>query len=213
MSITQLSFIMDEHKKFSRNKQEKINSIYNTFYKLLNEIGYYKITTNLIAEVSEVSIGTIYRYFPNGKSSIIKGSLKHTSNKIFDISDFNNMNNSNLPETVESMIRKHLRVHRENVQYHKAVNLAILSNKDLFLDYGDNLNTLFETIVDEIQKNNNLFKNIPRNSLISTFLLIFNTLEAFIHRHLFIVQIFPNDEDLVLFLKNLLLMLLNTKQT
>ena len=88
---------MEKSKKFSRNKQEKINSIYTTFYRLLNEIGYDKVTTNLIADVSNVSIGTIYRYFPDGKSSIMKGTLEHTSNKIFNIDDFNSMNEGNLP--------------------------------------------------------------------------------------------------------------------
>lgn len=199
---------MEKSKKFSRNKQEKINSIYTTFYRLLNEIGYDKVTTNLIADVSNVSIGTVYRYFPDGKSSIMKGTLEHTSNKIFDIDDFNSMNEGNLPEMVELMIRKHLKVHRENYQYHIAVNQAILSNKELFKDYGENVNKLFETIAEEIQGTNDLFKKVPRNFLIPILLLIFNTLEAYVHRHLFITQIFPTDEDLVQFLKKVLLLII-----
>ncbi|MFX0125672.1 MAG: TetR/AcrR family transcriptional regulator [Candidatus Hodarchaeota archaeon] len=199
---------MEKQKKFSRNKQEKINSIYSTFYRLLNEIGYNRTTTNLVAEVSKVSIGTIYRYFPDGKSSIMKGTLEHTSNKIFDIDDFNSMNEDNLPEKLESLIRKHLRVHRENFQYHLAVNQAILSNKDLFVDYGNNINQLFEIIADEIREKNLFFQNVPRSHLIDTLLVVFNTLEAFIHRHMFITLIFPTDEELVQFLKKVLLVII-----
>lgn len=199
---------MEKSKKFSRNKQEKINSIYTTFYRLLNEIGYDKVTTNLIADVSNISIGTIYRYFPDGKSSIMKGTLKHTSNKIFDIDEFNSMNEDNLQEMVELLIRKHLLVHREHYQYHLAVNQAILSNKELFNEYSENLNKLFATIAEEISRTNDLFKSVSRNSLIHTLLLLFNTLEAYIHRHLFITQIFPIDEDLVQFLKKVLLLII-----
>ncbi len=199
---------MEKPKKFSRNKQEKINSIYTTFYELLNQIGFDKITTNLIAEITNVSIGTIYRYFPDGKSSIMKGTLEHTSDRIFDIEDFNSMNESNLPEVVEHIIRKHLRVHRENYHYHLAVNQAILSNKELFKDYGDTINQLFENIAKEIRESNNFFQNVPIKSLIFTLLVVFNTLEALIHHHLFITPIFPTDEELVHFLKKMLLMII-----
>jgi len=202
-------FDLTKAKKFTRNKQEKIDSIYNTFYSLLNEMGYNKITTNLIAEVSKVSIGTIYRYFPDGKSSIMKGTLEHTSDKIFDIDDFNNMNEDNLVEKLEQIIRKHLRVHRENYQYHIALNQVILSDKDLFNDYGDNINRLFEDIVDKIRENNLFFQDVRRDFLISLFLTIFHTLEAFIHRHLFVTPIYPTDDELVLFLKKVLLRIIS----
>ena len=199
---------MEKPKKFSRNRHEKIDSIYKTFYKLLNEVSYDKITTNVIAEVSKISIGTIYRYFPEGKSSIMKGTLEHTSNKIFDIEDFNKMNEENLPEMIEYLIQKHLKIHRENYQYHIAVNQAILSNQILFKDYGDNLRKMIGAIAEEIQQTNPLFANIPRNYLNESLLRIFHTLEAFVHRHLFITPIFATDEELVVFLKQVLLLII-----
>jgi AcrR family transcriptional regulator len=172
-------------------------------------MSYDKITTNLIAEVSQISIGTIYRYFPEGKSSILKGTLEHTSNKIFDITDFIAMNENNLPVILERLIRKHLKIHRENLQYHIAVNQAILSNKELFKDYGTNINQLFETIVDKIRNDNPFFRNMPRDPQISSFLIIFHTIEAFIHRHLFITPISPTDEELVQILKEVLLIIIS----
>jgi len=199
---------MNNVKKFSRNKQEKINSIYSTFYRLLNEVGYDRITTNSIAEVSKISIGTIYRYFPNGKTSIMKGTLEHTSNKIFDINDFNNMNEDNLVEMTKYLIQKHLTVHRDNYQYHLAVNQAIMSNKELFNDYGYNITELFKSIAEEIQETNSFFKSVPQSYLIGILVRIFNILEAFIHRHLFITPIFPTDEELIDFLSQVLLMII-----
>ena len=199
---------MEKPKKFSRNKQEKIDSIYKTFYKLLNEVSYDKITTNVIAEVSKISIGTIYRYFPEGKSSIMKGTLEHTSNKIFDIEDFNKMNEENLPEMIEYLIRKHLRIHQVNYQYHVAVNQAILSNQTLFKDYGENLKKMIGAIAEEIQQTSPLFTNLPRNYLNESLLRIFHTLEAFVHRHLFITPICATDEELVVFLKQVLLLII-----
>ena len=198
-------FNLMKSKKFTRNKQEKIDSIYSTFYRLLNEIGYDKITTNLIAEVSEISIGTIYRYFPSGKSSIMKGTLEHTSDKIFDIDDFNSMNEDTFLEILELIIRKHLKEHQENFQYHVAVNQAIISNRDLFKDYGDSIKNLFGSIADEVRRRNKFFQNVSRDLLVDTLLVAFNTLEAFIHRHLFITPIYPSDEELVQFLKEVLL--------
>ncbi|MFX1506366.1 MAG: hypothetical protein ACFFDC_09650, partial [Promethearchaeota archaeon] len=134
----------------------------------------------------------------------------HTSDKIFDIDDFNNINENNLLEILEDIIRKYLEEHRENYQYHFAVNQAILSHKELFKDYADNINQLFEIIAEEIQETNEFFKIAPKKSLIKTLLLVFNTLEAFIHRHLFITPIFPTDAELIQFLKKVLLMTITT---
>ena len=98
----------------------------------------------------------------------MKGTLFYTSDKIFDIDDFDSMNENNLPEKLEHLIRKHLKVHRDNFQYHVAVNQAILSNKELFKDYGDNINQLMGIITQEIQETNEFFKTVSKNSLKNT---------------------------------------------
>lgn len=98
----------------------------------------------------------------------------------------------------------------ENYQYHIAVNQAILSNKELFKDYGNNINQLFENIAKEMQETNDFFKIVPRNSFINVLLAVFNTLEAFVHRHLFITPLFSTDDELVQFLKKVLLVIITT---
>ena len=61
----------NEKKKFTRDKKGKIKKIIDITLDLIAEKGYDNISTNQIAAASNISIGTIYRYFPEGKSEIV----------------------------------------------------------------------------------------------------------------------------------------------
>ena len=49
-----------------------------------------------------------------------------------------------------------------------------------------------------------LYSAIPETSVLRSFILFFNVLEALVHRHLFIFPLFEADEALVAFLVGLL---------
>ncbi|PJZ47281.1 TetR/AcrR family transcriptional regulator [Leptospira brenneri] len=53
-----------------KRSKERYQIIINTTIELLGEVGYDDLTTDLIAERSGISVGSIYQFFPN-KDSII----------------------------------------------------------------------------------------------------------------------------------------------
>lgn len=53
-----------------KRSKERYQKIVNTAIELLGEVGYDDLTTDLIAERSGISVGSIYQFFPN-KESII----------------------------------------------------------------------------------------------------------------------------------------------
>ncbi|MDF3819739.1 TetR/AcrR family transcriptional regulator [Leptospira sp. 96542] len=53
-----------------KRSRERYQKIMETAFDLLGEVGYDALTTDLIAERSEISVGSIYQFFPN-KESII----------------------------------------------------------------------------------------------------------------------------------------------
>ena len=61
--------------KFRRNKAQKINEILDATIKLSQEKGPNNFSINDIPQVANVSIGTVYRYFPQGKEDILRQIL------------------------------------------------------------------------------------------------------------------------------------------
>ena len=96
-------FIMSP-KKFSRNKQEKINLIYKTFFRLILEHGYHKTSTNHVAKSAKISIGTIYKYFPKGKEDIIRNYFEESMKQFFKRINLLNINDENIKEFLNHFI-------------------------------------------------------------------------------------------------------------
>ena len=61
--------------KFRRNKEQKINEILDATVRLSQERGPNNFSINDIPQVANVSIGTVYRYFPKGKEDILRQLL------------------------------------------------------------------------------------------------------------------------------------------
>ena len=63
--------------KFRRNKEKKINEILDATVRLSQERGPNNFSINDIPQVANVSIGTVYRYFPKGKEDILRQLLRN----------------------------------------------------------------------------------------------------------------------------------------
>ena len=200
--------MVEKKKKPLRNKEEKIKLIFQTFIDLVNKYGYSNVSTRHIAKKAQISVGTIYRYFPKGMPSIASGFYNFTIDKILDLNQLAEIEEDNPIKLFKIIIKNHLNSHRENLELYKAFDQARMSNKELFNDYGYNITELFKSIAEEIQEANSFFKSVPQSYLIDRLVRIFNILEAFIHRHLFITPIFPSDEELIDFLSQVLLMII-----
>jgi len=61
--------------KFRRNKEHKIDEILDATVRLSQERGPNNFSINDIPQVANVSIGTVYRYFPKGKEDILRQLL------------------------------------------------------------------------------------------------------------------------------------------
>ena len=65
------------HRPQQARSQERVDLILDTAAELIAEVGYETVTTNAIAERAGISIGSLYRYFPD-KDAILRGlSVRH----------------------------------------------------------------------------------------------------------------------------------------
>lgn len=192
-------------KKFHRNKEEKQAVIVKTFLDLVPERGFSALKIADIALKSEVSVGTVYRYFPEGLPSILRAILSRHFHALTDLKDFAEMGAGTLEASVGAMVRKHIRSHREELPVHLAVNRAILDNPDLLEEYNMGLDTLLKETAVSARASSPFLKGVPEDQFTANVMKIHSLLEAVIHRHLFVRPVFPDDDSLVQFLTKIIL--------
>ena len=197
-------FIMS-NKKFSRNKQQKIDLIYKTFFNLIIKRGYHKTSTNHVAKSAKISIGTIYKYFPKGKEDIIRKYFEESMKDFFDRIDLININNENIREFLNHFILELFKNHIENKGYIIAFRSAIQSDKKLLDSQKERVFIFFKDTAQKLRKANENFKQIPEKRLVEIFIFSYNLINAILYHHLSIMELFDMDDKLVDYLSNLLI--------
>ncbi len=205
MSNCSFNIIIMSTKKFSRNKQEKINRIYDTFFKLILKKGYHKTSTNHVAISAKISIGTIYKYFPKGKEDIIRKYFEESMETFLDSQDLSKMNDENIRDFLNHFVLDLFKNHEENKGYNLAFRSAIQSDKPLHDLYKERIINFFKDTVQELRKRNENFKKISEKRLIDVFIFMYNLVNAILYHHLSIMELFDTDDKFVEYLSNLVI--------
>jgi AcrR family transcriptional regulator len=194
---------MDSKKKFKRNKQEKIDLIYDTFFKLVLKQGYHKTSTNHIAESAEISVGTIYNYFPQGKEDIIRKYFEESMTTFFVSHDLSEMADDNIRDFLDDFLLDLFRNHKGNLGYHLAFRSAVQSDKALSEAQKEKVFYFFNDLVRKLRKRNDNFKQFPERRLVNVFVFMYNLVNAILHHHLSIMEFFDTDDEFIDYLSNL----------
>ena len=200
---------MDSKKKFVRNKQEKIDLIYDTFFKLVLKQGYHKTSTNHIAESAEISIGTIYKYFPRGKEDIIRKYFEESMAAFFLSHDLSKMADDNIEDFLNNFLLDLFENHKENVGYNLAFRSVIQSDKTLSDKHKEKIFYFFNDLVSKLRKLNDSFNQFSKKRLVNTFVFMYNLVNAVIYHHLSVMEFFDTDDEFVDYLSKLVAFSLN----
>ena len=195
--------IMVSKKKFVRNKQEKIDLIYDTFFKLVLKQGYHKTSTNHIAESAEISIGTIYNYFPQGKEDIIRKYFEESMVAFFESHDLSKMANDNIRDFLNHFLLDLFENHKKNLGYNLAFHSVLQSDKTLSDAHKEKIIYFFDDLVRKLRKLNDNFKQFSKKRLVDTFVFMYNLVNAIIYHHLSVMEFFDTDDEFIEYLSNL----------
>jgi AcrR family transcriptional regulator len=190
-------------KKFSRNKQEKIDLIYKTFFDLILKRGYHKTSTNHIAKSAKISIGTIYKYFTKGKEDIIRKYFEESMEIMLDREDLININDDNVRDFLTHFILDLFKNHQENHGYNLAFRSAIQSDKSLHEAHRIKIYDIFKKTAQKLRKVNKNFRQFPEERLIETFVFIYNLINSILYHHLSVMELFATNDKLVEYLIDL----------
>ncbi len=199
-----------QDKKFTRNKQEKIEKIYDVFFDLVLKRGYDKTSTNNVAEAAGLSIGTVYRYFPEGKKDIIRKYFEKSVETTMEIEDFKNLDPNNIPSAFRGFISNLLRNNYASKGYSLAFRSAILSDHNLLDAHNKRVFDISKGFAKTLMKSNEFFKSREEERLIRGFIFIYNLSNAIIYHHIFFMKFFEKDEDLIDYLSNLMFFTIQT---
>ena len=197
------------NKKYVRNKEEKIDLIYDTFFNLVLKHGYHKTSTNHVAKSAKISIGTIYKYFPKGKEDIMRKYFEESMSTMLNRDDLLKIDNDNIRDFLHHFIFDLFNNHKENIGYNLAFRSAIQSDKALLEAHKVKVFNLFKDLAYELRRKNENFRKIAEEKLIEIFILIFNLVNAIIYHHLSVMKFFDTDDELVEYLTSLVAFSLN----
>ncbi|NHI93210.1 MAG: TetR/AcrR family transcriptional regulator [Candidatus Lokiarchaeota archaeon] len=189
-------------KKFSRNKKDKIDRIYDAFFNLILEQGYHKTSTNHVAKSAKVSIGTIYKYFPNGKEDIMRKYFDKAMSTYVNTQDLLKMNDENVKDMFDQFVIELFQNHKENKGYNLAFRSAIQSDKSLHEAHKEKLYMFFGEFAKELRKSNDNLKLFPEKKLVDACVFIYNLVNAIIYHQLSVMELFDTDEKFIKYLSD-----------
>ena len=165
-------------KRYSRNAEQKKELIFNAFTDLANEVGYERLTTRKIAQRAGISIGTVYHHFKEGKAAIAAGLFERNLSIQMEY----------LKEDFRTQITRHLELHKEYKELYRAFDQAIYAREDIFRGIKRKRDDAISEALEGTEVSFEVFSRIN------------GTLEAIVHRHLFIEPMFETDGELIEYL-------------
>jgi AcrR family transcriptional regulator len=169
--------------RYRRDREQKIADIKKGFTEAINEQGYDKVSIRQIAKNAKTSVGIIYRYFPEGKPSI--AAAIYEDNLRSNVLPYGGQEDS---ASLDELLRNHLYTHKENVELYKAFDQAILANHEVFSSIKRDRK---EIMLEFAQNKGYLEENVDR------WLIIYNVIDAVIHRHLYVDSVCDSDAKFI----------------
>jgi len=169
-------------KRFTRDSTQKIQAIYKAFTELVNEEGYENLTARKIAERAHISVGTIYHYFNEGKPAIAAALYEKNLVETLDIQNLTGYSLKN----IRQQVTRHLQLHKQNKELYRAFDQAIYSHSDIFKGTKRKREKILSEQLGD--RDTERIQDIMR---------VYNTVDAVIHRHLYVEPLFESDKELV----------------
>ena len=187
-----------------RNKKAKVERIVEATKRMIEEKGFMGTNTNRIAEAAGVSVGLLYKYFPAGKLDIAHEISLRYHSPIADSIQHINMGEITKPGFREKLVHVLLdwiEIHRRNVQFIRAMDIATLLNPFLHKGTAEMVRKTAEKGQPFLWPDEASTSDDPELKELT--LLLFHTVESVILRHVIEMQVCGSDEQLAEFLADI----------
>ena len=183
-----------DERKFIRDKDAKIEQIIETMIAIIREKGLHGASVRDIPARAEVSIGTVYRYFPGGKLDIFLEIMRRNMRSITDL---------DLPETLDyagfqtvwaNIIEHAIDVRRSNLFVRELLSPQLSEGQETFQEITKIASRFYNDLVQKFKKVNEL-RGCSEAEIFRKIALLFHILDRVINTHI-TFPIFSNDIEL-----------------
>ncbi len=195
---------MTTNRKITRDKHGHREAILKALKSLLEEFGYGRVTARAIAKRAGVSVGLVYKNFPNGKPDVVRALFLSEVESVIPAIDLDSLKPSDIPEFVESAIMQLLSTHKTDLVLNKALEAAYFENPELQEEFRHLIQErleFFPRVLARFVAEGWARVEDPKQ----TGELLVHLVDAMIHRHLIFHTTGVSDEGLVNFLTEVVL--------
>ena len=155
-----------------------VDAILEATTRVLKTEGYDRASTNRIAKVAGVSVGSLYQYFPNKKALIMALLERHAERQAMTVASMlAGMQDAPIDELVRGMIRALLAAHRVDPELHRVV-MEQIPSVDAVREIRKMEALLTQLIRGEMEKRRDEIRELDPE--LATFVLI-HTVEGLTH--------------------------------
>ena len=181
-------------KKFTRDKDAKIEQIIDTMIDIVREKGIHRASVRDIPERADVSIGTVYRYFPKGKVDIFFEIMRRNMRSITDL---------DLPETLDyagflrvwlSIIEHAIEVRRSNLFVQELVSPQLSKGQETVQEITRIASKFYNDLAQRFTEVSQL-KGCSEAEMFRKIALLFHILDRVINTHIKF-PVFSDDDEL-----------------
>jgi AcrR family transcriptional regulator len=181
-------------KKFTRDKDAKIELIIETMIDIIREKGFHRASVRDIPERADVSIGTVYRYFPKGKTDIFFEIMRRNIRSITDL---------DLPETLDyvgflkvwsSIIEHAIEVRRSNLYVQELVSPQLSRGQETIQEITKIASKFYNDLAQRFKKVSEL-EDCSEAEIFRKIALLFHILDRVINTHIKF-PVFSDDTEL-----------------
>jgi len=188
-------------KKFKRDKRSKIDSVIQATVALIEEKGYTGFSVNEIPDRTNLSIGTVYRYFPNGKSDILQEIITRNNQALVEMIFLDDLKAENFDDFWRRVISSYFRGHNEGLFSLTALEYSYSSDSEFKEILGSITMGFFQRLVSQIIKLQ-AFPTLTERNLLERVTLVFGFIGLLVKSHVK-RPIFKSDERLVDYLMDI----------
>ncbi|MFW9966324.1 MAG: TetR/AcrR family transcriptional regulator [Candidatus Thorarchaeota archaeon] len=188
----------EREKKFTRDKESKIESVITAWDELISERGYTGFSINDIPERAGLSIGTIYRYFPLGKADILKEAMNRNITRFIGELDLGSIDEDGFASMWRELIRRYIKLRREDMLFGIGMRSTGVMGPELSKDLTPIITDFYKDFAEKFLSYS-MFEGWPRERLLLRLHAAFNIMGLIREIHLR-NPLFRTDEELVEYL-------------
>ena len=191
----------EKSKKFRRDKKSKIDSVVQATVALIAEKGYAGFSVNEIPDRTNLSIGTVYRYFPNGKRDILREIITRNNQILLEMISIDEFKKGTFDEFWKRVISSYLRGHREGLFSLTAMEYSYGSDSQFKEVLGPIVAEFFQKLAHQINRFQ-VYPELSERNLLERVSLVFGFV-GLIAKAPTSSSFFMSDEQLVDYLMKL----------